>query len=86
MPTFQVQRALAKAEETLYPIWQEHLIVFYTKAEQEERGWVSEHFPEAALLTDCTVQQCNHPLGQHGNHSIIIYYYFFCSKPTHPFW
>jgi hypothetical protein len=42
------------------PVWEQDLIVFYSKAQQEQHGWTADHHPEVAI-TDCTIQQCNHP-------------------------
>jgi hypothetical protein len=59
-------RAISKAEEVLSPIWSQALIQFLSKAQQEEHGWRATHYPEATLILDCTVQQCNKPTSTFG--------------------
>ncbi len=59
-------RALEKAESILCTVWQQQFIKFYSKAEQIERGWQCTHYVDVAAIVDCTVQQCNRPVGRHG--------------------
>jgi hypothetical protein len=47
-------------------VWERELIVFYSKAEQEDQNWIATYHPDCAIITDCTVQQCNRPLGTFG--------------------
>lgn len=69
----QVTRALDKAEAILHPVWQEHLVKFYSKAEQIERNWTCTNYSQVGIILDCTVQECNRPLARQSTYTPLYF-------------